>query len=204
MKTDLLLLLPTNRSQTIAISTPLCSGLPSASQWEVWSERGGNCSEFVGNWKHLYPPVSPSLPALKTSTPPSSSLVSTFLYQHSVNGTPSPSCPPSPTGLNWCKWLCAHLLSRAEVTHLCGLLTVSHPELSQLQVLMPRHCLPPTQGVEWFVGKLGDPSGVWWLLLIHTRLSSSHLPCAMSYKLFREWLYLQRWWLLCGFILFYG
>lgn len=60
---------PPTRSQTIAISTPLCSGLPSASQRGVWSERGGNCCEFVGNWKLLYPPVSPSLPALKTSTP---------------------------------------------------------------------------------------------------------------------------------------
>lgn len=60
---------PPTRSQTIAISTPLCSGLPSASQQGVWSERGGNCCEFVGNWKLLYPPVSPSLPALKTSTP---------------------------------------------------------------------------------------------------------------------------------------
>lgn len=62
---------------------------------------------------------------------------------------------------------------------------------------------PPAQGVEWFEKKLGDPSGVWWLLSIHTRLSSSYLPSAMLCKLFRQQLYLQRWLLLSSIILFH-
>lgn len=62
---------------------------------------------------------------------------------------------------------------------------------------------PPAQGVEWFEQKLGDPSGVWWLLSIHTRLSGSYLPSAMLCKLFRQQLYLQRWLLLSSIILFH-
>lgn len=59
----------------------------------------------------------------------------------------------------------------------------------------------PGGGVVW--AKIGGPLSVWWLLSIHTRLSSSYLPSAMLCKLFRQQLYLQRWLLLSSIILFH-
>lgn len=86
---------------------------------------------------------------------PSSSLAPTFYTNTVLMEPPSPSCSPSPTGLNWCKRLCAHLLSGGEVTYLCSLLAVSCPTFSQLQVLMPSHCFPLCPG--GVCGKIGGP-----------------------------------------------
>lgn len=171
--------------QTIAISTPLCSGLPSASQWEVWSEKGGNCSEFAGNWKHLYPPVSPSLPALKTSTPH-------FPYAHLnalLMAPLPPSCPPSPTGLNWCKRSLAQLLSGRRgdplvlnffQLHLLPIVGIDAPPL-----------FPPLpRGWSGLWENWGTPQVFDGFYRFAPDSPSSHLPSATSF--FRKRLYICR------------
>lgn len=175
---------PPTCSQTIAISTPLCSGLSSVSQWEVWSERGGNCSEFGGNWKHLYPPCVSIFICFINLHTPSFSVAPTF-YTNTVLMAPHTQ-PALHLLLDWidandCVSIC-RLKERLPTCVLCPLFSALLSPIAGIDALL---LFPPAQGVEWFVGKLGDPSGVWWLLLIHTRLSISYLPNSMLCKLYR-------------------
>lgn len=83
--------------------------------------------------------------------------------------------------------------SGGEVTHLCGFARwLSFSSFCQLQVFMLLHCFPAAQGVEWFVGKLGDPSGVWWLLSIHTRTTRSIVASATGLSAIVTWYYSAR------------
>lgn len=124
----------------------------------------------VNLWVIENTPVSPSLPTFWIPQP-LFLCGAHLLNQYTPNGTPCPSSPLSPTGLNWCKRMSANLLSGGEVTYLCSLLAVSClPPFPSCRYWCPAIVSPSAQGV--FVGKLGDPTGVWWLLLIHTRLSS--------------------------------
>lgn len=109
--------------------------------------RSGKCYQktkeiAVNLWviEHTYIPLCLHLYLLWKPPDPFFFYGAHLLYQYTANGIPSSPCPPSPTGLNWCKRLPPHFLSGGKVTHFCGLFAVSCPTFSQLQVLMPSHC----------------------------------------------------------------
>lgn len=144
-----------------------CVSLQSPTQRGGLAERWGNCSEFAGNWKHLYHPVSLSLPDLKHPHPSTSPV--TAFYSQAVLMAPIPQpvlCLP-PDWIDANDWGPFSVWRRGDPFVLWALLSPTPTTFPQLQVLMLRHCFPHCPGGRVVWRKLGDPSGVdgvYWFL----------------------------------------